>query len=341
MWPFRRESKDVPTLDPALGDPAGARLLADLQRRDWRAVHELLSAVDDPDDLHFYVSLISPAKGLQAWIGEWADAMPRSYLPMLVRGAHAVEWAWLARGMALAKDTSAAQFRIFQRRLRLADECLTEAAARNPDDPTAWSELIVCGVGMGLGVDEASRRFREAVARHRWHIDAHAGLFMQLCRKWGGSDELLHRFAAETAETAPPDTGLAVLVADAHVECWLFINRDGGGRDHMRRPETRADLHSAADRSVRHSGYRRRLGWQSDHNLLAMSFWLAEEYDAAAEMFDVLGDQVTTWPWNYLGGTPAQAGARVRDDTYRKRTATVGAVSQGGMNPGDTRDTPR
>jgi hypothetical protein len=324
MWPLRREPRNIPTLDRTLGDPAAARLLAHLERRDWRAVHEFLSAVDDPDELDFYVSLSSRTQGLQAWIGEWADAEPRSYLPMLVRGAHTVDWAWLARGTALAKDTSAAQFRIFERRLRLAHEYLSEAANRNRHDPTAWSELIVCGIGMGLGVDEAVRRFREAVARHRWHLGAHAGLFMQLCPKWGGSDELMHRFAEEAASTAPSATGLAVLVAEAHVERWLYLNRDGDGLPHLRRPETRADLHAAADRSVRHPAYRRRLGWQLDHNRLAMPFWLAEEYGAAAEMFDVLGDQVTTWPWNYLVGTPAEAFARARDETYRRRAAAAG-----------------
>jgi hypothetical protein len=319
MGLFQRESRHVPTLDPALGDPAATRLLSDLERRDWRAVHEFLRTVADPDELAFHVGLCSRAKGLQAWVGEWIDAEPRSYLPMLVRGVHTIGWAWLARGNALGKDTSEAQFRIFHRRLRMAHEYLTEAAARNPDDPTAWSELIVCGVGLALGVDEAWRRFREAVARYRWHLGAHHGLFMQLCLKWGGSDELMHRFAEETAATAPPATGLAVLVADAHVERWLYLSREGDGRVHLRRPETRADLHAAADRSVRHPAYRRRLGWQTDHNALAMPFWIAQEYDAAAGLFDVLGDQVTERPWSYLVGTPAEAYARARDDTYRKR----------------------
>jgi hypothetical protein len=233
MWPSRRESKNIPTLDPTLGDSAAARLLADLGRRDWRAVHELLRTVDDPDDLQFYVDLTSRTPGLQAWIGQWSDAEPHSYLPMLVRGAHAVDWAWLARGTALAKDTSATQFGIFVRRLRIAQECLSEAAARNPHDPTAWSELIVCGVGMSLGID------------------------------------------------------------------------------------------AAANQSVRHPAYRRRLGWQRDHNTFAMAFWMAEEYDAAAEMFDVLGDQVTAKPWRYLAGPPAKAFALARDAAYRRRSAAV------------------
>src|SRR5690348_9724572 len=98
---FRRSSKSVPTLDPTLGDPAAARLLADLERRDWRAVHEFLRTVDDPDHLQFYVELTTRTKGLQAWAGEWAEAEPRSHLPMLVRGVHAVQWAWLGRGAAL------------------------------------------------------------------------------------------------------------------------------------------------------------------------------------------------------------------------------------------------
>jgi hypothetical protein len=86
---------------------------------------------------------------LQAWIGDWPDAEPRSYLPMLSRGVHAVDWAWVAPGTALAKDTSAARFPIFRRRLRSAHEYLTVAAARNAHDPTAWSELIVCGSAWG------------------------------------------------------------------------------------------------------------------------------------------------------------------------------------------------
>ncbi|MGH3391089.1 MAG: hypothetical protein ACRDOO_19650, partial [Actinomadura sp.] len=134
---------------------------------------------------------------------------------------------------------------------------------------------------------------------------------------------LMHRFAEETAATAPPHSGLAVLVADAHIERWLYIGRDGDGRTHLHRPETRADLHAAADRSVRHPAYRRRPGWQRDHNLLAMPFWLAEEYDAAAEMFDVLGDQFTGSPWHYLSGTPAEVFARARDETYGKRMAAA------------------
>src|SRR2546430_15628052 len=115
----------------------------------------------------------------------------------------------------------------------------------------------------------------------------------------------MHVCPEEPAATPPPPPGRAVLVADAPVERWLFISRDGDGRSHLRRPETRADLHAAADRSVRHPAYRRRLGWQRDHNTFALPFWVAQEDDAAAEMFDVLRAQVTTWPWSYLVGTPA------------------------------------
>src|SRR5690349_4377743 len=110
MAPFRREARPIPTVDPTMGDPAAARLLGDVARRDWRAVHEFLRVVEDPDALSFYVALCSKARGVQAWAGEWAAAEPRSHLPMLVRGAHAIDWAWMARGTAWAENTSATQF---------------------------------------------------------------------------------------------------------------------------------------------------------------------------------------------------------------------------------------
>ena len=79
MWPFRRSAKnDVPTLDPALGDPAAATLRAHLANRNWRPVHDFLRTVDDPDDFAFYVDMAAEVTGLQAWIGEWIEAEPRS-----------------------------------------------------------------------------------------------------------------------------------------------------------------------------------------------------------------------------------------------------------------------
>lgn len=320
MWPRRSQNKvTVPSIDPAAGDPAGAALIASLRGRDWRAAHDFLSTVGDPDDLGFYLGLAATTPGLQAWIHEWIDAAPRSNLPVLVRGVHAVDWAWQARGAARADSTSAARFRMFAQRLRLADDCLREAAARDPGDPNAWASLIITGVGQGLGVAEATRRFNEATARYRWHGPAHDGLFMQLCAKWGGSHEQMHQFAGTTAAAAPPGSPLGVLAAEAHLERWLDLP-DGDDRAYLRRPEVMADLFATADRTVRHPAYRRRPGWPAAHNTFAMLFWLADQHDAAADQFDEVGDLVTRQPWQYLSSSYAERFATARADAYSRRT---------------------
>ncbi|HEX5996785.1 MAG TPA: hypothetical protein VFY84_16720 [Jiangellales bacterium] len=318
MWPLRRRLT-LPTIDPALGDRAAAGLHAHLTRRDWRSSHDFLSSVDHPDDLAFYVGVASATPGLQAWIHEWTSAEPRSFLPVLVRGAHAIEWAWQARGGARAKETSGAQFRLFAQRLKLAEDCLNEAVEREPDDPTAWALLIRTAVGRELGPAEARRRFAEAIARHRWHYRAHRLLLMQLCAKWGGSHEEMHQFADASAGAAPPGSPLGALIADAHLERWLDLP-NGQDRVYMRRPDVRTALHEAADRSVRHPAYERRPGWPIAHNAFAMAFWLADEHDAAAEQFDAVGDLVTERPW-YYHGEPAERFARARADSYARRVA--------------------
>jgi hypothetical protein len=313
-----QEPTNIPTYDPTLGDPAAARLMADMRRRDWRAVHNFLSVIQDPDHLQYYLNFCVKQNGVQAWIDEWIEAEPRSFLPFLVGGAHAVQWAWLGRGIALAKNTLPAQFKIFERRLRRAHLLLTEALARNPDDPTAWAALIPCGMGMSLGLEEATRRFNEAVARHRWHLSAHQHLHNQYLEKWGGSHELAYRFAEAAAADAPASSGLATLVVTSQLERWAGLVK-GADREYLTSPATLASLHAAADRSVRHSGYRRRLGWQHDCNRFAMVFWAADQWDASGAMFDVLGDQVTVEPWTYFAGEPAKRFAWARDEVNRNR----------------------
>ncbi|ADD43077.1 DUF4034 domain-containing protein [Stackebrandtia nassauensis] len=316
----RHKPADIPTHDPTFGDPKAAQLVSDLQSRDWRAVHNFLNVIQDPDDLQYYLDFCVEQLGVQAWIEDWIEAEPQSYLPFLVGGAHAVEWAWLGRGAALAKHTLPAQFQIFERRLRKAHELLEHAIARNPDDPTAWAALIKCGMGMSLGLEEATARFREAVARHRWHYGAHMSLLHQFLRKWGGSHELASSFALDTAANAPASSGLASMVVTASLEHWRMDLDEAESEKYLNSDETVAGFHTAADQSVRHLSYRRRLGWQRDFNMFAFAFWETDQWDAAGAMFDALGDQFTRTPWNFLVGESAEWFARARAEVAKHRS---------------------
>lgn len=296
MWPFRRSGS--PTIDPAKGDPVAARLIAASKQGDWRTLREVLAGVEHPDDHTFYVRSAAYVSGVEGWIDEWVAAEPRSALPLLVKGAHAIDWAWEARGAGRANTVSQEAFKLFFQRLKLAEDCLDEVTERDPDSATPWAFLVVLGRGRQLGVDETRRRFKETTRRHPWHLEAHDQMLQQLCRKWGGSHALMHEFAARTVAEMPAGSPLGQLTAIAHLERWLDLKR-GEDAAYLEAAQVRADLHAAADRSVRHPSYQRRPGWPSVHNSFAMAFSLAGEWAAAAEQFDIIGDLMTEWPWQY------------------------------------------
>ncbi|WDZ85176.1 DUF4034 domain-containing protein [Micromonospora cathayae] len=315
MWPFRRARKhdDVPTLrvDPAMGEPTARELITALERRDWRTARDLLTPVTDPDDHAFHVSVAADVPGVQEWIREWVEAEPRSTLPLLVQGAHAVYWAWEARGAQAASRTSQEQFREFWRRLKFAENCLDEVAARDPDDTTARAFLVTSARGRQVDRAEADRRFGEVVERHPGHRIAHEQMLQYRCAKWSGSHEEALEFARTASAGAPAGTPLGQLVSAAHLEVWLRLPA-GEDDEYLRSDEVVAELNAAADHSVRHPDHRPRPGWPTLHNSFAMAFTLAGDHDSAAGQFAVIGDRVTNWPWQYLSGGTVTAFTRWR-----------------------------
>ncbi|MEU9826835.1 DUF4034 domain-containing protein [Micromonospora chersina] len=288
-----------------MGDPAARALCAALRERDWRAARDVLVTVTDPDDQAFCMYAAGRVPDVQEWIGEWADAEPRSTLPLLVRGTHAVHWAWQARGSASASRTREEQFREFHRRLTLAENLLDEVAGRDPEDTTARAFLVTAARGRQVDRDEANRRFAEVVTRHPWHRLAHAQMLQFRCAKWFGSDEQMFDFARTAAAKAPAASGLAHLVASAHLEIWLKL-RSGEDDRYLQQAEVRAELRAAADQSVRHPQHGRYAGWPTAHNMFAMAFAVGGDHAAAAEQFRTIGDQVTELPWAYAGRNPVR-----------------------------------
>jgi hypothetical protein len=305
-----------PVVDPCLGDPAARALQGWLTQRNWPAARDFLQTVTDPDDLSFYIGVCADVAGVQDWIEQWIAAEPQSTLPLLVRGAHGVHWAWEARGAARADQTSEEQFREFFRRLKMAENCLDAVIERDPSDATAWSFLVTSGMGRQLDRAEVERRFAGAVARHPWHLRAHNAMLQYLCEKWYGSHEDMFAFARQAAAKAPAGSPLAGLVADAHIEYWLDLP-SGDDAKYMSQPEVIAELNAAADQSVRHPAFQRRPGWLRIHNTFAFAFVCAGDWRSAAQQFDIIGDMLTEWPWRYFRNDGVSAFLELRDDAYR------------------------
>lgn len=306
--------------DPCQGDEAARALYDWVSYRDWHAAHDFLQAVSDPDDRSFYVDICAGVNGVQDWVEQWIAAAPHSSLPMLVRGAHAVRWAWKARDAAVARRKPQDQLGEFFRRLKVAEACLDSVVEGDPGDSTAWSFLVTAGLGRHVDRAEAERRFRAAVASHPWHLAAHTSMLEYLCEKWYGSHEEMFAFAGEAAAKSPAGSPLPVLLVDAHIEYWQS-RRVGADASYLSRPDVVAELNAAADHSVRHPAYVRRPGWPRLHNAFAFAFVCAGDYRSAAQQFDIIGDLVTDHPWSCLRGDRDGVAAfqDLRERAYRSR----------------------
>lgn len=316
----RRSNEPQLPIDPYLGDPTARTLGEALTNRDWPTAREILVRAEHPDDRAFLLECGGKAPGVQDWIGPIAADDP---LAQLVRGVHGTAWAWEARGAYRAQYTQADQFRLFFERLRIAESCLQDAAARLPDDSAPWAFLVRTARGLQLPLEDGDFRFRQAVDRHPTHLYAHAQWMQTLCKKWSGSDEWMHQFARDAAARGSDGSMLHTLVVQAHLEVFLDLDV-GADAAYMARPDVRADLRTAAGLSIWHPAAEFRPGWPLYFNTFAMAFSLSGDLPAAATVFEQLGDLVTDDPWGYLGGgVEARSFVKARELAFADRRSTA------------------
>lgn len=304
---FRKRSRA--SIDPSYGDPrlAGIRAAAREGADGWPVVRGHLAAAEDADDLTFLVAGLQSVAGLERWIDQVIAAEPGRPLPLLVSGARHVGWAWhawpeSAAGRVEGLDAGTVfdeRHARFRARLETAEERLLAAAEAAPEWAAPWHFLQICGRGLDAGPEVAERRF-EAVVKRAPHLTAaHRERLQQLSPKWGGAQGEALAFARRAMLAAPEGSPLGELVASACLEEWL---ERGGDPDSvfLGRNDVLDALHEAADRSVRHPAFARRLDWPLPFNTFAMAFALAGDRAAARRMFAVLGKRATEMPWRYL-----------------------------------------
>lgn len=321
--PKQRDTRPA-RLDPAYGDPQLARLRQAAAAGGWPAMRALLAphasreptepteptagddaGADRGDELSRLVEGVMTVPGTETWLADAVAAAPGDPLPLLLSAARHVAWAWEARSHKQARYVEREQFEVFHTRLRIAEEQLYEVAERVPHWAAPWYLLQMSGRGLQVGQDIAARRFEAAVRRCPGHLGAHRQRMQQLCPKWGGSLAQTHEFARASMLAAPEGDPMGELVATAHLEQWLDEGGAAAGDGvsvRMRRPEVVAQLHEAADRSVRHPQFVRRRDWTRSVNTFALAFSLAGERSAAAALFRELDGCVTEFPWSYLDG---------------------------------------
>jgi tetratricopeptide (TPR) repeat protein len=306
----------APTIDPAFGDDEARRLRGDLETGNFETSQAVLEKTRSWDDREFLVTALTEWDGRPSWIDPWLRAHHQSAIPFLIRGAHGVKWAWSARGGGKAETVSEGGWDLFFRRLKDADEELHQAASRDEADPTPWAHLLAVARGLEQGFDQAQEYFNEAKRRDPWAVWAHLMMLQLLTQKWGGSHEAMFDFARATSAAAPKGSLVHRVIADAHVERFLYLaaweKDEKGANNYFRRDDVKREIYDMAERSVWAAEYQPSKRAAMDRNVFAFCFSLMGDSKAARREFEAIGPVVTRQPWVLLG-EPVSAFSKRRE----------------------------
>jgi hypothetical protein len=296
----------TPDFDPLAAFPEVVALRNAAQACDWWTLEAGFGRLTDPA---VHLTALQGAGRVidRRFIEEVAAGNPTSALAATLLARRLVEDGWNFRTGGWGRDVAPEQWREFHAHLRRAEQILIEVTARHPGYTSAWIERLHTARGLSLGQAEARRRFEAIMKLAPRFYPAQHTLIQQLCPKWSGSYEAMHGFAVECAKSSPPGSVNGAVVAEAHIEHWLVLGRDGGARAaiaYLKHPDVQRELVWAAGHSVLNPAFRPAAGWVGAHSSFAMAFSLAENYPVAAAHFNALyagGNLADESPWHYLG----------------------------------------
>lgn len=304
---FKGKPKEEPLkLDFSLGDVTTAAFRAELAFGDHRRVQKFLEECRNFDDRWFYIQALSNWPGTPRWMDNWVEKeMRNTSIPWLIRGAQAIQRAWelQTRGDKVF-NVNENEKASFQQRLQRAEQDLQMAAWIDPSDPTPWAYLIKTGLGLYVGSKEIENRFKEACQRDPEHYFAHSFMLQAVSEKWGGLHVIMFDFARKIISNAKEGSGLNVLIAEAHIERWLFHLAEGEkaeAQSYFRKPENFREITKATVRSLQSMSYRKSKLTPFYQNLFAFCFWQSGNKAMARKEFQTIGRNLTEWPWSYLG----------------------------------------
>jgi hypothetical protein len=288
--------------DDDLGDASAKRLRELVAGGRTREALAWLDGVRHWDARAFYIDAAARWPDRPAWLDAWVAEAPGSAIPLLVRGAHAIQGAWALRGTDWeprpGAETTVVQI------LRGADADLAHAAALDRTDPSAAMLMIRAARGLQLPLGERQERFQQLVSRDPTHRRGHTEMLRALSAKWGGSHDLMFQFARQTAGRAQAGSSLFGVIAEAHVERWLVADRDGADAGYWRRDDVVGEIRAAAAASVEHPGFPTTPLAVVDRSTFAFCFASMGDWAAARRQFQAMTVPYR-WPWGMFGD-PAQ-----------------------------------
>ncbi|WP_037572701.1 hypothetical protein [Phaeacidiphilus oryzae] len=312
----RRRRPQPSRYDPTFGDRGLVDARQDLVVGRWQGARDLLAATgSDWDRRSHRVRLLADVAAGNRTVETWQSGEPKNPDALVVRADTEVMrlFTALARqredgAEGPRPDTSADQL---DRALldRAARICL-QAAEAAPADPMPWVSLMTLSRLYGGGHQHTWHWWRELTARDPYHREGHHQALRHLSARWHGSHGEMYNFAHDTAAFAPLGSPLPALTQAARVEHYVHrVATEGraaiGLTYHWSHDSARQALRTTLNRWITHRAPVEHAQDVADLNLLVHGLVHAGMIPEAVEVFPLLGDRPTRYPWAHTGDPEA------------------------------------
>lgn len=166
---------------------------------------------------------------------------------LLLKGEAYIEMAWFARGNGYANTVSKEGWKLFSKRLAIAENALTNAWCLNPKDERIPLEMISVELGQGEGRDRMELWFNRGMALDPNDYDLCKAKLYYLEPKWYGSEDDLLAFGWECVQSKVWGGRVPLILLDAREAIYRYLD-DSEKTNYWKRPDVWLDVQSAFDR---------------------------------------------------------------------------------------------
>ena len=272
-----------------------------LRNSKWLELEAYLKHMESNDRNRVIESVIEVdgrPKALDKWLGE----RPHSAMAHIVSGLHYIHWAWEARGGGLGSTVSDKGIGLFFERLFMAKEQLERAIELENKYADPYVGLMTIAMGTGIEREAIWSYFAKALVHCENHYSAHSSMINAVAEKWGGEEGEMFVVAHQAASKAKEGSHLAGIIAEAHIEQWLYLlmcEEDEQAAIYFREQSVRDDLRNAYEK-IRKTGLETAEHIQAFNNY-AFCFYMADLNSLAKEVIVKLDGNYVEHPWDYLG----------------------------------------
>ncbi len=282
-------------------------LVHELRRQ---SLQNLLQALHDPTTPESEIYVMSSAlmemvrlndrEFPEYWSGLDAtlrDQWPKSAQADLLRGWYYRTYAWQARGSGFADKVTPEGARLFDERLKLADQALQSGWKKDNTDTRIATEMIKVCTGLGKDRAEMELWFQRAMLTAPDNYDACQAKLHYLKPIWFGSSEEMLAFGHECVSNTNWSGRVPLVLTEAHGFLSAYGRNDSASRQaYWLQPEVWPDLRAAYEAFFRKEPDA--VGWRPNYTLHAYKCQAWDDLNAQLQQLGPVN-------YNFFGGRAA------------------------------------